>query len=178
MLSPSQLLRHVLPLESKEFLPSKVLLNKEDWIFVVVNDSKGKPCAEAIVEPVYFDVPNGVFYSDQSTGLTSIPPKDVAEAFRVTTDKNGEAEFRGIPIRQFEGAYCNTPGMVPQLFRFKGNGRLSFDLRPTGNVRGKVVCDDTDIPSPDWTKRKLLVVSHEWPLDPFKEGNSTPVECH
>ena len=164
-------------MESKEFLPCKVLLNKEDWIVVVVHDSKGKPCAEAIVEPVYFDVPNGVYYSDQSTGLTSIPPKDVAEAFRVTTDKNGEAEFRGIPIRQFKGAYCNTPGMVPQLFRFKGNGRLSLDLRPTGTVRGKVKCNDTDIPSPDWTNRKVAVVSHERPIAPLAGGNATPVQC-
>lgn len=150
-------------MESKQFLPCQVLLNEEDHIVLVVHDADGEPCPEAIVEPVYFDVPNGVYYSEQSTGLVSIPPKDVAESFRVTTDKNGEAEFRGIPIRKFEGAYCNARGMVPQLFRFKGDGTLTFKLRPTGKVRGKVVCNETDIPNPDWTGRKVSIVSYERP---------------
>ena len=160
-------------LESEQYLPCQVLLNEEDFIYILVLDSNGEPCPQAIIEPFYFDVPNGVYYSEQSTGLSSIPPKDVAESFRVTTDKNGEAEFRGIPIRKFSGAYCNTLGMVPQLFGFMGNGSLTFELRPTGRVRGKVVCNETDIPNPDWTGRKVAVASYERP----RAGKDNRVQC-
>ena len=172
-------------MESKEFLPCKVMLNREDYIVLVVLDENGKPCPEATVEPYYFDVPNGVYYSDQSTGLTSILPKDIAEGFRVTTDTNGEAEFQGIPIRQFEGANCFSTGMVPQLFRFTGKGKLSFQLRPTGKVRGKVVCDEVDLPVPDWTTKKVFISSQEKQnadqnirLNQPDLEVSTPVQCH
>jgi hypothetical protein len=170
---------------SKEFLPSKVVLNRDDYIVLVVLDENGKPCPDATVEPYYFDVPNGVYYSDQSTGLISILPKDIAEGLRVTTDKNGEAEFQGIPIRQFNGAYCFTTGMVPQLFRFTGKGKLSFQLRPTGKVRGKVVCDEHVLPVPDWTTKKVFISSQEKPnadqnirLNQPDQEFSTPVQCH
>ncbi len=147
----------------QQFLPCEVVLNDEDLIVVRVLDSNGGPCRDAFVEPCHFDVPNGVYYSEQSTGLTSIVPKDVAEAFRVTTDTVGEAELRGIPIRKIASAYCNTEGMLPQLFHFKGKGSLSFKLRPTGKVRGKVVCNETDIPKPDFTGRKATLVAYEKP---------------
>ncbi len=180
--APGYNLKCVRPqMESEQFTTCQVMLNEEDFIYILVLDSNGEPCPQAIVEPSYFDVPNGVYYSEQSTGLVSIPPKDVGESFRVTTDKNGEAEFRGIPIRKFEGAYCNTMGMVPQLYRFKGNESLTFKLRPTGRIRGKVVCNETDIPNPDWTGRKVFVASYadkNNPLNRFQRDIINRIQCH
>ena len=176
--APGYNLKCVRPqMKSGQFLPCQVLLNKEQWIVVVVHDANGKPCPGAIIEPFYFDVPNGVFYSEQSTGLITILPKELAEPFRVTTDKNGEAELRGLPFRKFNGAHCHTPGMVPQLFRFFELENLSFELRPTGKISGRVVCDETDIPKPDWTGRKVSIVSKEKPRTDTI-NRTTPVQCY
>ncbi len=176
--APGYNLKCVRPqMKSGQFLPCQVLLSKEEWIVVVVRDSNGKPCPDAIVEPFYFDVPNGVFYAEQSTGLITILPKELAEPFRVTTDKNGEAELRGLPFRKFNGAHCHTPGMVPQLFRFFDLENLSFELRPTGKISGKVVCDETEIPKPDLTGRKVSVVSKERPRTDTV-NRTTPVQCY
>ena len=108
----------------QQFLPCEVVLNDEEWINVKVLDSNGGPCRDAIIEPHHFDVPNGVYYSEQSTGLISIVPKDVAETFRVTTNSAGEAELRGIPIRKTRKHSLQYAGNHPSAISIQGKEKL------------------------------------------------------
>jgi hypothetical protein len=81
---------------------------------VQVFSPDGSPCANAIVEPYYFDIPNGVYYSERSTGLTGIVPPSVVNDFRVTTDEKGKAWLRGLPINKMEGVTVRQQDTQPQ----------------------------------------------------------------
>jgi hypothetical protein len=64
---------------------------------VQVIEPNGNPLSNATVEPYYFELPNGVFASDKSTGLSGFIPPLLLAKLCSTTDGQGKFTLRNLP---------------------------------------------------------------------------------
>ncbi len=160
--------------EAGKLLPCEVILRKSDQIGIKVLEAGGKPCSRATIEPHHYDVPNGVYYSDRSTGLISFVPDDVAETYRTTTDADGIAEINGLSLNNLKSVLCATDEIIPQVFGVSKNGPNIIRLSPTGKLVGRVVCNEAGSERPDWKNYTLSVSSTAKKVnavlnDPFRD---------
>jgi beta-lactamase regulating signal transducer with metallopeptidase domain/protocatechuate 3,4-dioxygenase beta subunit len=124
--------------DSDDKLDCTIDLEPSEDIELQVIGTDGKPCPNAIVEPYYFDIPNGVFYSSRSTGLRSFPPDEVLSHFRVTTNENGKANLVGVPRAKLDSIRCSTDDAPWQQFSLPQSGPLQIRMNTVGVLRGSV----------------------------------------
>lgn len=129
--SPNGLLDCAVQLSDATFIPIKVM------------DVEGKPKSGVHVEPYYFEVPNGVYQSDLSTGLISQPPIGIRSRLKVTTDENGYAELDSVTKQLLSSVSIETDEIAPQCHSLETpSAKLQtavLRLQPTGKVIGEFV---------------------------------------
>ncbi|MDX1927881.1 MAG: M56 family metallopeptidase [Pirellulaceae bacterium] len=166
----------VQPLLGSKLVPDcVVVLEASQETEIQVLDADGLPCSGAQVTPYYHEVPNGVFDSDQSTGLGGRVPPGVAKLLNVTTDASGKAVLRGLKKDFLSSVNVKSGDMAVQTHR-QGKIRLA----PVANVRGKI--DAADLRPLAGGKLKVSTKSQNFNAnadDPFENGNGVTslVEC-
>lgn len=161
--------------DDNEYLPCEVVLRMPlESLRIRVLDEDGNECPHVTLKPYHYDVPNGVFYSERSTGLFGIVPDVVAKSFSFTTDAEGWAELKGLPRNKLSSLSCSTEKILPQILTFNGDGQ-TVRLRSTGSLIGRAVCNVKDAPSIDWTECQVFVTT-KWLVmkqskeNPFAQG--------
>lgn len=124
-------------------LECNIQLTDATFLPIKVTDDDGNPQSGVHVEPNYFEVPNGVYESDQSTGLSCPAPTGILSRLRVTTDENGYAELDCIPKALIDSVAIFKDSIAPQYHSFGSQNAskqpTALKLRPTGDVAGEFV---------------------------------------
>ena len=158
-----------------------VKLQKSQTLVVQVLDENGSTCSGATLTPRHFDVPNGVFDTDKSTGLVEIVPAGIAKLLSANANESGNAILRGLKKEFLRSINVKYRDLAVQTHSGGFNLlRCKIQLAPVATIRGKINVDDLG----PLAERKLRI-STKCPNpkasanDPFSvsDGPNSFVEC-
>lgn len=128
--------RDLLDDESVQLVDVEIPLPPPGNVTRTVLNPDGSPCADAKVRPRHVDVPNGVYASDEPTGLTGFLPDEFVELLSQKTDATGSATFTAVPDALLGSVLVSTKEYGDQDFQ---NGVETFRLAEVGSISGMIV---------------------------------------
>lgn len=118
-------------------------LPKDNEIRYQVFRADGRPCADAIVRPYSYYMPNGVFISDRSTGLSGRMPPKLLKLLERRTDKQGFATLGGIqrPMMPTVAVFSEEFGEQHFSKQYSSADPIPLTLCETGAIEGRVLME-------------------------------------
>ncbi len=119
-----------------------IVLPGADPMTVQVQDPNGQPVADAILDPISYQIPNGSFSANVPEGLSSDPPAEIVELVRAKTNSEGKAELKGFNAKLMGGLKVTTDTYGSQLIGSASKRDWQIRLQPVGSLRLKLVGAD------------------------------------